>query len=98
MSITRKLVKSRPDRFGQFACIPLPDVDGSVAEAVYALDELHADGVVLLSNAGGKYLGDKYFELLWAELDARAAVVFIHPTEPPIGVEIPQCSTLPCCH
>jgi len=79
-----ELVKSRPDRFGQFACIPLPDVAGSVAEAVYALDELHADGVVLLSNAGGKYLGDKDFELLWAELDARAAVVFIHPTEPPI--------------
>lgn len=79
-----ELVKSRPDRFGQFACIPLPDVDGSVAEAVYALDELHADGVVLMSNAGGKYLGDKDFELLWAELDARAAVVFIHPTEPPI--------------
>jgi predicted TIM-barrel fold metal-dependent hydrolase len=60
-----EIVKSRPDRFGQFACIPLTDVDGSVAEAVYALDELHADGVVLLSNAGGKYLGDKDFELLW---------------------------------
>jgi 6-methylsalicylate decarboxylase len=79
-----ELVKSRPDRYGQFACIPLPDVDGSVAEAVHALDELHADGVVLLSSAGGKYLGDKDFEPLWTELDARAAVVFIHPTEPPI--------------
>ncbi|MCA1457062.1 amidohydrolase [Bradyrhizobium sp. BRP22] len=79
-----ELVKSRPDRFGQFACVPLPDIDGSVGEAVYALDELHADGVVLLSNAGGKYLGDKDFEPLWAELNARSAVVFIHPTEPPI--------------
>ena len=79
-----ELVKSRPDRFGQFACIPLPDVDGSIAEAVYALDDLHADGVVLLSNAGGKYLGDSDFEALWAELDERSAVVFIHPTEPPI--------------
>jgi predicted TIM-barrel fold metal-dependent hydrolase len=79
-----ELVKSRPDRFGQFACIPLPDVEGGVAEAVYALDELHADGVVLLSNAGGKYLGHEDFEPLWAELDARSAVVFIHPTEPPI--------------
>jgi len=78
------LVKSRPDRFGQFACLPLPDVDGAVAEARYALDELHADGVVLLSNAGGKYLGDSNFEPLWAELNARSAVVFIHPTEPPI--------------
>ncbi len=79
-----ELVKGRPHRFGQFACIPLPDVDGAVAEAVHALDVLHADGVVLLSNAGGKYLGDPDYETLWAELDARSAVVFIHPTEPPI--------------
>jgi predicted TIM-barrel fold metal-dependent hydrolase len=86
-----ELVRNRPDRFGQFASIPLPDVDGAVAEAVYALDELHADGVVLMSNAHGRYLGDKAFEPLWAELDARAAVVFIHPTEPPL----PTLSGLP---
>ncbi|WP_194893675.1 amidohydrolase family protein [Catenulispora pinisilvae] len=83
---TAELAKDRPDRFGQFASIPLPDVEGSVAEAVYALDELHADGVVLLSNARGRYLGDKEFEPLWAELDARSAVVFIHPTAPPMPV------------
>ncbi|MEU1628158.1 amidohydrolase family protein [Streptomyces sp. NPDC020096] len=78
-----EVVKDRPDRFGQFASIPLPDVEGSVAEAVHALDELHADGVVLMSNADGRYLGDPALEPLWAELDARAAVVFIHPTEVP---------------
>lgn len=79
-----ELVKDRPDRFGQFACLPLPDVDGAITEAVYALDELHADGVVLLSNAQGRYLGDPSYEPLWTELDTRSAVVFIHPTEPPI--------------
>lgn len=79
-----ELVKDRPDRFGHFASLPLPDVDGAVAEAAYALDELHADGVVLLSNAGGQYLGEKAYEPMWAELDARSAVVFIHPTEPPL--------------
>jgi predicted TIM-barrel fold metal-dependent hydrolase len=79
-----ELVKDRPDRFGQFAVLTLPDVDGAVAEAVRALDELHADGVVVLSNAGGRYLGDPAFEPLWAELDARAAVVFVHPTAPPL--------------
>lgn len=79
-----ELVKDRPDRFGQFACLPLPDVDGALAEAAYAFDELHADGVVLLSNIHGRYLGDPAYEPLWAELDARAAVVFVHPTEPPI--------------
>lgn len=79
-----ELVKDRPDRFGLFATLTLPDVDGSLAEAAYALDELAADGVVLLSNAHGTYLGDSAFSPLWEELDARSAVVFIHPTEPPI--------------
>ncbi|ATL66348.1 amidohydrolase family protein [Nocardia terpenica] len=81
---TAELVKDRPDRFGQFASLPLPDVDGAVAEAVYSLDVLHADGVVLMANARGRYLGDPAFEPLWAELNARAAVVFIHPTEMPL--------------
>jgi predicted TIM-barrel fold metal-dependent hydrolase len=67
-----------------FASIPLPDTDAAVAEAVYALDDLDADGVVLLSNARGRYLGDPDFEPLWAELDRREAVVFIHPAQPPM--------------
>ncbi|MBJ7003943.1 amidohydrolase [Streptomyces sp. CRPSP2-6A1] len=86
-----ELVKDRPDRFGLFASLPLPDVDGALAEAAYALDELHADGVVLMSNAHGRYLGDKEFAPLWEELDARGAVVFIHPT----GSALPMLDGLP---
>ncbi|QIB41806.1 amidohydrolase family protein [Streptomyces aureoverticillatus] len=80
---TAELVKDRPERFGHFAALPLPDVDAAVAEAAYALDELGADGVILMSNIGGHYLGEGVFEPLWAELDARGAVVLVHPTAPP---------------
>ncbi|MEU9399781.1 amidohydrolase family protein [Streptomyces sp. NPDC048242] len=79
-----EVVKDNPDRFGHFASIPLPDIDAAVAEAVYALDVLGADGVVLMSNAHGKYLGDADFEPLWAELDRRSANVFVHPAQPPM--------------
>lgn len=79
-----ELVKDRPDRFGLFASLPLPDIDGSIVEAAYALDELSADGVVLMSNVRGQYLGDESYEPLWVELNARAAVVFIHPDAPPM--------------
>jgi predicted TIM-barrel fold metal-dependent hydrolase len=79
-----EVVKDHPDRFGHFASIPLPDVDGAVAETVYALDTLGTDGVVLMSNAHGKYLGDADFEPLWAALDRRAATVFVHPAQPPM--------------
>ncbi|MDX6743955.1 amidohydrolase family protein [Actinocorallia sp. A-T 12471] len=78
-----RVVADHPDRFGHFASLPLPDVEGSLAEAVFALDELGSDGVVLQSNAHGRYLGDAAYEPLWAELDRRAAAVFVHPTSPP---------------
>ncbi|MFE3554875.1 amidohydrolase family protein [Streptomyces sp. NPDC059193] len=85
---TAEVVKGRPDRFGHFAALPLPDVDGALAEAAHALDVLRANGMVVLSNAHGRYLGDPAFEPLWAELDARAAVVLVHPTAPP-GPPVP---------
>lgn len=77
------LVQRRPDRWGAFAVLPLPDVDGALEEAAYALDTLRLDGVVLLANHGGRYLGDPRFDPLFDELDRRRAVVFIHPTIPP---------------
>ncbi|VWD43059.1 amidohydrolase [Burkholderia lata] len=78
------LVAKWPTRFGNFATLPLPDVDGTLAEIDHAFDTLKADGVVLLSNYGGVYLGDPAFESVWAELDRRRAVVFIHPAKPAI--------------
>ncbi len=74
------LVKQHPQRFGFFATLTLPDVEGAIAEARYALDVLKADGVVLLANVGGTYLGDPAWEPLMAELNQRHAVVFVHPS------------------
>jgi len=88
-----RLIADHPRRFGGFAIVPLPDVDGALREVEYALDTLGLDGVVLLaSQSDGRYLGDPQFDPLFAELDRRRAVVFVHPTIPkssegiPIGV------------
>jgi predicted TIM-barrel fold metal-dependent hydrolase len=83
---TADLVAKRPDRFGNFATLPIPDVDGALRELEHALDTLRADGVILLANYAGKYLGDAGFEPLWAELDRRRAVVFVHPGQPPLPI------------
>jgi 6-methylsalicylate decarboxylase len=80
------LVALWPDRFGSFATLPLPDLEGALREIDYAFDVLRADGVILLSNYVGHYLGDPAFGPLWAELDRRAAVVFIHPAKPQIPI------------
>lgn len=77
------VVRTRPGRFGFFATLTLPDVDGALAEAAHALDVLGADGVVLLTNVRGVYLGDASIEPLMEELDRRKAVVFVHPSELP---------------
>ncbi len=83
-----EIVERQPTRFGFFATLTLPDVDGAIAEATYALDVLGADGIVLLANNAGTYLGDVAFERLLAFLDERAAVVFVHPGELP-GEPVP---------
>lgn len=85
---TAELAAAQPDRFGFFATVPLPDIDESVAEIVRSLDELHADGVVLLANNAGTYLGEAGQDPLFAALNDRSAVVFIHPAELP-GPSVP---------
>jgi len=74
-----ELVAKWPHRFGNFATVPLPDVDGALEELAHALDTLQADGVFVLATYEGRYLGDSMFEPLWAELHRRKAVVLIHP-------------------
>jgi 6-methylsalicylate decarboxylase len=83
---TAGLVSKRPDRFGNFATLPMQGLEGALAETEYAFDTLKVDGVVLLSTYHGHYLGDPSFEQLWAEFDRRNAVVFVHPGKPSIPV------------
>lgn len=76
------LVRAHPGRFGGFAILPLPDVEAALGELRHALDILHLDGVVLMTSAGGRYLGDPDFEPLLAELDRRGTPAFVHPNTP----------------
>jgi len=76
-------VRAHPSRFGALAVLPLPDTEAALDELAHALDVLKLDGVCLLTNVGGRYLGDPLFEPLMAELDRRHMTVFVHPHEPP---------------
>jgi 6-methylsalicylate decarboxylase len=73
------LVRRHPKRFGFFATVALEHPALAVEQAKHALDELGADGIILMTHARGKYLGDPMFDPLFAELNRRRAVVFTHP-------------------
>jgi predicted TIM-barrel fold metal-dependent hydrolase len=75
-------VVDHPGRFGLFGTLPVPDVSGSIDELTYCYDELKVNGIVMLTNVAGTYLGDPALEPLFDELDRRHARVFIHPTSP----------------
>ena len=81
-----ELVAAHPTRFGAFAFLPLPDVDAALKELERVTEVLKLEGVCLLTSVDGRYIGHPDFEPLYAELNRRKTVTFIHPCYPP-GVE-----------
>lgn len=78
-------------KFGFYAILPLPNVNAALTQMEYALDTLHADGIAFLSTQNGMYIGDVAFDELYAEMNRRAVVAFVHPGRPtyPAPLKVP---------
>ncbi len=74
-----ELIARWPSRFGAFATVPMESMDGAGGEIAHALDVLGFDGVSLFASYGEKFLGDRELDPLFEMLEARGAVVFVHP-------------------
>jgi predicted TIM-barrel fold metal-dependent hydrolase len=91
ISLARKVnkygseVKAKyPKEFGFFASLPLPDIQASLKEIQYSFGELDPkpDGVVMMSNYYGLYLGDRDLEPIYEALNELNVTIFEHPTTP----------------
>ena len=79
-----QMVIDYPGKFGAMAFVSLPDVAAACRDVEYALDTLKLDGINLQTHTGDRYLGHPDENELYAELDRRKTVVFVHPQRPPV--------------
>lgn len=79
-----QIVSDNPGKFGAMGFVSLPDVHAACRDVEYVLDVLKLDGINLQTHSGHRYLGHPEEDELYAELDRRRAVVFVHPQRPAV--------------
>jgi len=77
-----ELVARHPTRFKAFASIPMDDADAALSELHRAIDELKMNGVILLSNIGGKALTSPEYRPFFAEANRMKLCILLHPMLP----------------
>ena len=77
-----ELIAKHPTRFKAFASIPMDDPDAALKELHRAIDELKMNGVILLSNIGGKPLTAPEYRPFFAEANRMKLCILLHPMLP----------------
>lgn len=77
-----ELIAKHPKRFKGFASIPMDAGDAALRELERAFSTLKLNGVVLLSNIGGRPLTAPQYRPLFEEANRLELCVFIHPMLP----------------
>ncbi|HEV8204695.1 MAG TPA: amidohydrolase family protein [Pyrinomonadaceae bacterium] len=77
-----ELIARHPKRFKGFASIPMDAPDAALDELHRAIDTLKLNGVVLLSNIGGKALTSPEYRPFFEEANRMKLCIFLHPMIP----------------
>ena len=77
-----ELIALHPARFKGFASIPMDAPDAALNELHRAIDELKLNGVILLSNIGGKPLTSPEYRPFFVEANRMKLCILLHPMLP----------------
>ena len=77
-----ELIARHPTRFKGFASIPMDAPDAALRELHRAIDELKLNGVILLSNIGGRPLTSPEYRPFVAEANRMKLCILLHPMLP----------------
>jgi aminocarboxymuconate-semialdehyde decarboxylase len=77
-----ELIAQHPKRFKGFASIPMDAPDEALRELHRAIDTLKLNGVILLSNIGGKALTSPEYRPFFEEANRMNLCIFLHPMLP----------------
>ena len=77
-----ELIAQYPARFKGFASIPMDAPDAALNELHRAIDELKLNGVILLSNIGGRPLTSPEYRPFFAEANRMKLCILLHPMLP----------------
>src|SRR5947209_12596271 len=77
-----ELITKHPTRFKGFASIPMDDPDAALQELHRTINELKLNGVILLSNIGGRPLTAPQYRPFFAEANQMKLCILLHPMLP----------------
>ena len=77
-----ELIARHPTRFKAFASIPMDNADAALIELHRTIDKLKMNGVILLSNIGGKPLTAAKYRPFFEEANRMKLCILLHPMLP----------------
>jgi predicted TIM-barrel fold metal-dependent hydrolase len=74
-----EIIRRHPDRFRALASLPFPHTDAALTELTRAIDDLGMLGAAITTSVLGRSVDDPAMLPVYAELDRRGSVLYVHP-------------------
>ena len=75
-----ELAHKHPDRIASYVMLPLPHIDAALKEMERGLEQLGCVGVNMHISCFDRSVAETEFEPIYAELNRRGAILFVHPS------------------